>query len=164
MKNIQLKIRKYLFDFFINGIVMSYFIPSKIRTYILNLLGFNIGKNSIICSNCYIDSKKLIIGKNSYINKNCLIDNNAEVLVGNNVGIAYNVTILTTNHEYNNPNKRTGKINSKKVIIDDGVWIGANCIVLPGTHIQKGVVIGAGSIVKGICESNFLYIGCPAKK
>ena len=36
---------------------------------------------------------------------------------------------------------------SLPVVIEDGVWIGANVVVMPGVTIGKNSVIGAGSVV-----------------
>lgn len=48
--------------------------------------------------------------------------------------------------------------------IGDNVYIGYGTIILPGTRIENNVVIGAGSIVKGLLEANNVYAGVPAKK
>jgi len=53
---------------------------------------------------------------------------------------------------------------SRPVRIGNKVCIGANCTVLPGTVIKDNVVVGAGSVVKGILESNRLYVGVPSRK
>lgn len=43
------------------------------------------------------------------------------------------------------------------------VFIGANCVILPGSIIHENVVIGAGSVVKGEIEENSVYAGLPVK-
>lgn len=50
------------------------------------------------------------------------------------------------------------------IVIGSNVFIGARSIIMPGTIINDNVVIGAGSVVKGIVESNSVYAGVPAKK
>ncbi len=58
-----------------------------------------------------------------------------------------NITIVTTNHD-----KYDGrKISAKRgVIIGNNVWIGANCVILPGCKIGDEVTIGAGCVID--CE------------
>ena len=50
------------------------------------------------------------------------------------------------------------------VKIDDGCQIGANVTILPGVHIGKEYVIGAGAVVNKDCEPNGVYVGVPAKR
>lgn len=53
---------------------------------------------------------------------------------------------------------------SGKTIIGNNVFVGMDSIILMGTHIGDNVVIGAGSVVIGVIESNSVYAGNPAKK
>jgi acetyltransferase-like isoleucine patch superfamily enzyme len=50
-----------------------------------------------------------------------------------------------------------------KVIIENNVWIGAHCVIMPGVIIRSGAVIGAGSIVTKDVEPNAIMIGAPAR-
>ncbi len=52
---------------------------------------------------------------------------------------------------------------TKPVIIEDGVWVGANAIVLKGSKIGKGSVIGAGSVVSGEIPPMCIAAGNPAR-
>lgn len=40
-----------------------------------------------------------------------------------------------------------GTEKPRRVIIEDGVWIGARAIILPGRRIGKGAVIAAGFVI-----------------
>ena len=71
---------------------------------------------------------------------------------------------MTTNHDYSDGNKRTGKVSGADIVIEDGCWIGAGAIILPGVTIKMGVVVAAGSVVTKDCEENCLYAGNPARK
>ena len=57
-----------------------------------------------------------------------------------------------------------GKVTGKAIIVEDGVWIGANCTILPGMRIGSGCVIGAGSIISKDCAPHSLDMGNPAVK
>ncbi|SHK25471.1 transferase hexapeptide (six repeat-containing protein) [Rubritalea squalenifaciens DSM 18772] len=48
--------------------------------------------------------------------------------------------------------------------VGSNVFIGTDCIVMPGTEIQDNVVIGAGSLVRGVLEANGVYAGVPVRK
>lgn len=48
--------------------------------------------------------------------------------------------------------------------ISDSVWIGARAIVLPGIHLGRGAVLGAGAVaVRDVPDRN-VYGGNPARK
>ena len=51
---------------------------------------------------------------------------------------------------------------SKAIKIEDNVWIGANCIILPGVKIGAGSVISAGSVVPKDVPMRTLAGGNPA--
>lgn len=48
-------------------------------------------------------------------------------------------------------------------IIEDGVWIGMRCVIMPGVHIGEGAVIGMGSIVTKDVPAYAVVAGNPAK-
>jgi len=112
---------------------------------------------------------QIIIGNNVSIEKDCHIAAINQVLIGNDVLIASKVYIGDHSHgEINEdsisipPSKR--KLHSKgSVIIEDNVWLGEGVIVLPGVHIQRNCIIGAGAVVTKSCLTNSLYAGNPAK-
>lgn len=90
---------------------------------------------------------------------------------------APNVYISSGRHYFNhNPNyyikdqdamvhssTELSKQHSKKVIIEDDVWIGINSVIMPGITIGRGTVIGANSVVTNNVEPFSIMIGAPAK-
>lgn len=152
-------------DLFVNGILSSFFIPWRLRNLVFNLLGMKIKLNSAIHADCYISGNKIKIGKGSYINRRCVLDCcKSYITIGDQVGIACCCKFITTSHEYIDEKKRTGQVVNKPIIIGDGVWIGADSIILPGVKIENGVIIAAGSVVTKNCQQNRLYAGNPARE
>ena len=49
------------------------------------------------------------------------------------------------------------------IIIEDGVWIGAGAIILPGVCIGRNSIIGAGSVVTKNIPDGSLAVGNPAR-
>jgi acetyltransferase-like isoleucine patch superfamily enzyme/uncharacterized membrane protein YbhN (UPF0104 family) len=87
------------------------------------------------------------------------------VLIGNDVRIGPNCNLLGEDHEYrdrNTPVHRQGRI-VKGLEIGDDVWVGANCIILPGVRIGRGAIIGAGSVVTKSLSPFTVAVGNPAR-
>ncbi|MEW5803498.1 MAG: acyltransferase [bacterium] len=93
---------------------------------------------------------EITIGESSRIHGTC-IHAWKKVSIGRGCLIAANTQIFDANgHELSFP-RVEDRINTtggaEAVTIGDNVWIGANCIILPGTSIGSGSVIAAGSVV-----------------
>lgn len=89
-----------------------------------------------------------------------------KIVIGNDVRIGALVTILDTDcHSLNYVDRMNGDKNTKTkpVVIEDGVLIGAQSIVLKGSHIGARTVIGAGSVVCGNIPSDCIAAGNPCK-
>ena len=128
-----------------------------------------IGAQTRITSGFYFDEpKRIIIGNNSYINHQVhfhnAVDDQARVIIGDNVFFGPEVKIICASHEIGNKSKRAGKSTYMPVTIEDGAWICANVIILPGVKIARGCVIGAGAVVTKSTKPNGLYVGIPAKR
>lgn len=49
------------------------------------------------------------------------------------------------------------------VHIQDNVWLGAGCLVMPGVTIGENSVIGAGSVVTKDIPANVVAVGNPCR-
>ena len=108
---------------------------------------------------------KIEIGKNSRIHAACLHATKS-IVIGEGCLIAANVQIIDSNgHSRSFPdvdNRRNTIDEGREIRIEDNVWIGTGSIVLPGTHIESGAIIGALSVVKGRVRRNTIVAGNPA--
>lgn len=109
---------------------------------------------------------KIIIGKKSRIHGTCIHAYDS-IKIGDNCLIAANTQIIDGNgHQLSFPDVHN-RINTtdygNPIVIEDNVWIGTNSIILGGTTIGYGTVIGAGSVVKGTIPPMSIYGGNPAK-
>ena len=130
----------------------------KQRGYIYILLGANAGKNFKVASNVFIYSPQLLkVGDNCYIGVSSYLGN-GEIALGNNVLIGNNVSILPSNHKFENATGyRFTKSDFKKISIDDNVWVCSNCIIVAGVKISKNSKISAGTtVLKDNDENKFL--------
>ena len=63
-----------------------------------------------------------------------------------------NCYIISQNHNFSRtdiPMRLQGSQDSSSIqtIIEDDVWIGMNVLMTPGRHIQKGTIVGAGTLL-----------------
>lgn len=110
----------------------------------------------------------VIIDENTYINSGVVIYSGNGIRIGKNVLIAANCTLAPVNHAYLLKDKTIIEqrfMPSKGgITIGDDVWIGANTSILDGAIINKGVVVGANSLVKGELKEYRVYAGNPLKE
>ena len=75
---------------------------------------------------------------------------------GNDIEIAPNTVIVTTNH-YKYDYRKIGF--KQGVTIGNNVWIGANCVITAGVNIGDNVVIGAGCVIRQDVPSDTVVMG-----
>lgn len=49
------------------------------------------------------------------------------------------------------------------VIVEDGVLVGANAVIIEGVHVGKNAVVAAGAVVIEDVPENAVVAGCPAR-
>lgn len=130
------------------------------------------GKNVFIDNKNNIMYKNVSLGNNVSIGKNCtFICGIANIIVGDDVMFAPNVTVVTGSHRYDIVGKTMKEITEKEklpendqdVIFEGDNWIGSNAIILKGVTVGKGSIIGAGSIVTKDVPPYSIVGGNPAK-
>ena len=123
------------------------------------------GENVNIVRGAYFGSgEQLSVGNNSGLGTNCWIGRGSSI--GANVMMGADVIVFTRNHETSRtdiPMLEQGYADYQPVVIEDDVWIGARVIILPGVHIGKGAVIGAGSVVPRDVPDYAVVAGNPAR-
>ncbi len=71
------------------------------------------------------------------------------VTIGDDVMFAQNVVLSGLNHGYEDINTPPSlqPVETKPIIIEDGVWIGANAVVTAGVTVGKHSIVAAGCVV-----------------
>jgi acetyltransferase-like isoleucine patch superfamily enzyme len=115
----------------------------------------------------------VVIGAHTIINSGVVIYTGNGMTMGRHVMVAANCVFSPTSHEYRSRDvpimyqgfKAAADVKGGRagIVIEDDVWLGASCVVLEGAWLQRGVVVGAGSVVKGVLESYGIYAGNPLK-
>ncbi|HRH95827.1 MAG TPA: acyltransferase [Prosthecobacter sp.] len=121
-----------------------------------------------VCIRAVGGTGDLVMGEHCYINPHCVMFTGNGITLGNYVLLAPGVMLMPANHAFDRrdiPVRHQGFLESKGGIsIEDDVWIGANSVILDGTHIGKGAVIAAGSVVRGQVPPYEIWGGTPAMK
>ena len=118
----------------------------------------SIGRNVNVFTE-FSDSR-LSIGNNSQINKNVELDFSGDLIIGDNVIISENSTIMSHDHGLN-PKSQPIKV---KKTIGSNVWVGARTIVLSQVKtIGNNSIIASGSVVTKNVPDNVIVGGNPAK-
>jgi len=110
------------------------------------------------------DYSNLTIGDNCHIGKNCFFDLKKEIIVGNNVTISMNTSLITHQDFGKSRVNLIYKPQDGGIQINDNVYIGTGSTILMGVSIGKCSIIGARSLVNKIIDEHVLAFGCPAQK
>ena len=147
-----------------DALLSSELLPTKIRMRLMRAFGYDIHPTSTIWGRAMLRSKKLRIGKHVFINVGFFFDGCVEMEIGDNVRIGQFVRVITATHDIGPPEQRCLiDVIAKPVTIGSGSWIGCNVTLLPGAHVARGCVIGAGSLVTKPTVANGVYAGSPAR-
>lgn len=118
----------------------------------------NIADNVKINSSVILHTTKrgtINIGEGTGLSHRVIIAAKEKINIGQKVMIGPNVCIYDHDHRYKtSSNMINSGFITGAIIIEDNVWIGANCVILRGSHIGTGSVIAAGSVVKGSIPAN----------
>lgn len=120
---------------------------------------------------CYIEApfhanwggKHVHLGSHVYVNYNLTLVDDTHIYIGDHVMIAPNVVIATGTHPIHPGLRRKEAQYNLPVHIQDNVWLGAGCLVMPGVTIGENSVIGAGSVVTKDIPANVVAVGNPCR-
>ncbi len=172
---------------FINTLIFRYNKISGPRPKIRGLLllknnggSIQFGEECILNSSKYKniiggDTRSSIIvkaGASLVVGKNFRMSNSAiycakSIVIGDNVMVGGSCKIWDTDFH---PLSQVGRLNNpnegyktRPITIGNSVFIGGFSIILKGTTIGDGAIIGAGSVVSGNIPSKEIWAGNPAK-
>ena len=105
------------------------------------------------------------IGDNVYIGHFLRLTSINGVTIENEAMLADRVYISDTNHIYEDvtqPIKRQGLRDGRRVVIEEGAWLGIGSVVCGNVVIGKNAVVGANAVVRTDVAPRTVVSGNPA--
>jgi len=140
-------------------------IRRRTRMDVMPFNNFSIGRDSTIEDFSTVNNGvgDVYIGERTRIGLgNTLI---GPVKIGNDVMFAQNVVLSGLNHGYTDISMpiSSQQVDTKLIIIEDEVWIGANAVVTAGVTVGKHSIVAAGCVVVKDVPPYTIVGGNPAK-
>jgi virginiamycin A acetyltransferase len=114
---------------------------------------------------------EVTVGHGTTIGMRCVVQ--GPVTIGNYCQLAPHVLVYGQDHPVHHFSTYTGKrlLQGRlsafhvrtPITIGNGVWIGCNAVVLRGSDIGNGAVVGAGAVVRGVIPAYSIVVGNPAR-
>lgn len=107
----------------------------------------------------------LVIGDRCVLGARVILTAHESIVIGDDVWFGQDVFVSDASHGYQDVVTPIGRQlgYSHPVEIGAGSWIGHGAIILPGARIGRNVVVGAGSVVRGVIEDHSVAVGAPAR-
>lgn len=133
---------------------------SSLKVLLLRWFGAKIGTGVLIKPGVNIKYPWLLeIGDHCWIGERVWIDNLCRVRIGNNGCLSQGAMLLTGNHHYSLP---TFDLQVASIVLEEGVWIGAQSTVCPGVNCHSHSVLAVGSVATKDMDAYTIYQGNPA--
>lgn len=128
-----------------------------------------LGNGVRIGRGCFLTaaSGQLVLGDNVAVSPCVNIGaDNGHVEIGSHTAIGPGTVIRAANHAFARQDVPIMSQGHRpgKVFIEDDVWIGANCVILPDVRIGRGAVVGAGAVVTRNVAPFSIVGGVPARE
>ena len=139
----------------------SGFLPlSRPKSALLRLFGARVGRGVVIKPNVRIKYPwRLVVGDDCWIGQECWIDNVAEVKLADNVCLSQGSYLCTGSHDHGSP---LFDLITRPIHVEEGAWVGAAAVLLPGVVVGRGSAVGAGAVVTRDVEAGRVVAGNPA--
>lgn len=151
---IGIYLRKLIYSFLFKGNSKDFIIDFGVS--IDTPRNITVGDKSWIGKNCILESPfgSISIGSNTHIGIGCILNGGGDLVIGNNVAIGAYSQLYSHSQSFGKKsmsgpfaNEQNKSYITKKITIEDDVFIGSNTIITPGVKIGKGAVISANTFV-----------------
>jgi acetyltransferase-like isoleucine patch superfamily enzyme len=111
------------------------------------------------------DQPIITIGDRVLMSGACVVSAASSIVIEDGALFARNVYVADHGHAYGGAESihAQGIDSVAPIRIGAGCWLGQNVVVLPGSDIGAGAVIGANSVVRGTVPDRCVAVGAPAR-
>jgi len=135
---------------------------SGLKVRLLRLFGAKVGKGVFIKPSVNIKYPwRLFLGNHVWIGENTWIDNLGDVVIADNCVLSQGCLLLSGSHDFS---RTSFNVEVDRIVLEEGVWIGARSIVHMGVTCKSHSILGANSIALKNMEPYSIYYGNPAVK
>jgi maltose O-acetyltransferase len=148
--------------------ILSGLPPSRLfglRRLLLRIARVEVGHAASVCGGGWIYGRGVLrVGAESWLSPGVVFHTHlaAPIEVGARCDIGPSVEFVTGGHAIGSPSRRAGPGTAKPIVVSDGCWIGARCLILGGVTVGRGAVVAAGSVVTRDIPEGVLAAGVPA--
>jgi acetyltransferase-like isoleucine patch superfamily enzyme len=108
---------------------------------------------------CAITScRRISVGTDVLVSHQCFFQGAGGISFGSRIMLGPRVMLITVGHDLT-----TRRSVLKPIRIEDGVWIGAGAIVLPGVVVGRESIVAAGAVVTRDVPERTVVAGVPAR-
>lgn len=104
----------------------------------------------------------LDVGDHAFLNFGCNIAATELIRIGSYSLLGPYCMLMDNAYHRIEPERRDERPESKPIVLERNVWLGARTIVLPGVTIGEGSCVGAGSVVTKDVPPRTFVAGVPA--
>ena len=110
-------------------------------------------------------NSRMVIGDGCWIGQRCFFHSAGGIFIGQHVGIAPYVKIITSAHRLDQIDRAIlhSDIQFAAVRIEDGADVGVGATLLPGVTIGAGAQVAAGAVVIHDVPALAIVAGVPAR-
>lgn len=88
--------------------------------------------------------KKSVLEGPTVVNANCFVEN---AKLGESVQVGPNASIVGVTHDLTDAGMEFDNDTFEEIVVEDGAFVGAGAVVLPGVTVGENAVVGAGTTV-----------------
>jgi maltose O-acetyltransferase len=166
LQQVNWHVRFALIDGFLR--LLPPFVGSRLRVVGLRRLGIEIGHGTTIWGHPTIllnpnRPAKIRIGAEVDANRGIVFEGEHDITIGDRVSIGHEVLFLTAAQACRMGNEHAS-FPGGAIVVEDGVWLGARSVLMPGVRLGQGSLVGAGSIVHHDLPPNSLFVGSQIRR